>query len=131
MGICLPIECNQEDLNDFDDLMLGIANYGIALLPQLGINIDTLVFNNQSMADMKFQGSDIASQEWHERTKKGFWTMTLLVSALAVTSLGLNIYWCFSHLIKTTPKESSKISEYFSIQKCIDKKFGGPADPDY
>jgi hypothetical protein len=48
MGLCLPIECTQDDLDHFDELFLKFTNFGIGLLPTLGINIDTLVFNNQS-----------------------------------------------------------------------------------
>lgn len=46
IGLCLPIECTQEDLDHFDYLFLKFTNFGISLLPKLGINIDTLVFNN-------------------------------------------------------------------------------------
>ena len=48
MGFCLPIECTQDDLNEFQTLANNFADFGISLLPKLGINIDNLVFNNQS-----------------------------------------------------------------------------------
>ena len=45
MGLCLPVECTQDELTNFDTRMINFMNFGISLLPQLGINIDTLVFN--------------------------------------------------------------------------------------
>jgi len=43
-GYCLPIQCTQEQLNFVTDYMNGFVNWGIDMLPTLGINIDILIF---------------------------------------------------------------------------------------
>jgi hypothetical protein len=44
LGICLPQECVQSDLDYFGDVSNGFINWGISLLPYFGIYIDNLVF---------------------------------------------------------------------------------------
>ena len=48
IGVCVPIECNQESMDYFNDKYFGYMNAQLLLLPSYGINFNTLIFNNQS-----------------------------------------------------------------------------------
>jgi len=64
MGMCLPAECTQEDLDSFTDRMLGFVNAMILKLPEYGIVIDTLIFGPTSQVNMKFTQTDNYVADW-------------------------------------------------------------------
>ena len=65
MGFCLPIECTQDDLDIFQKHANAFTNFGISLLPKLGIYIDNLVFTPTSQAAMDIKDSDTYADDWH------------------------------------------------------------------
>lgn len=68
-GVCLPIECTQEQITWASDLEVNFINYGIRQLPEYGINIDILIFKTGlSQVYDKFIISDQRDQELRDQT---------------------------------------------------------------
>ena len=62
-GWCVPRQCSQTDLNNFQNLVRNLTDKAIGILPKLGIHVDTIVFNDQSQIALTFTKSDESSKE--------------------------------------------------------------------
>ena len=79
---------------------------------------------------MAFQESDTWADDWHQRTEVGFWIVLSFVALIIITSFGLNLRVYLNHRLNQ-PKELSKLYEFFSYSKCVQKVTSGPASSDY
>ena len=62
-GVCLPINCSQQTLDEFSTSFVGLINEVIGILPKIGINIHILIFRtNFTQVNMEFFAIDYDDQ---------------------------------------------------------------------
>jgi hypothetical protein len=92
-GICLPIECSQEEITAASDAGVNFINFGIDILPTLGINIDILIFKTGfTQVYDKFVISDVRDQELRDQTYTGMLITLSLIIIIAVAVILANFY---------------------------------------
>ena len=102
-GICLPIECSQEEITAASDAEVNFINYGISQLPVLGINVDILIFRTGlSQVYDKFVVSDVKDQELRDQTQTGAVITASVIGSIVFITIVANIYLKIKSIITST-----------------------------
>ena len=92
VGWCLPKECTQDDVGEAVTKIQTYMNDQLAILPDYGIKINTLIFNSDSRMTMKFFKSDEYVQKWHDNTKTGTIIVVTIVFVILIFQVSANIW---------------------------------------
>jgi len=92
MGFCLPKECKQKHYDAYSAKMLSLVNGVFAKFPDYGIIMNNTLFQPWTRVGLSMTKSDEYTEDWHERTKAGFYPTLILIILIIILALWATIH---------------------------------------